>query len=239
MQSALGFADAHIHMVDTILKGGYSDMDRAVMLFSCSAHRSDWEILSEVRDSRCVRFYGIHPWYADEWSDDSSDALRSMLDADPSAGVGEIGLDSRHASCPMPIQKVAFQEQLDIASAHRRAANIHNIGCDADILNALRSCRGTVAILHAFSSESYVKPFSDLGCYFSINRRILARSDARLMRLMGSIPRDRILLESDAPFTPGFTGMQDFATELARRIGVSADDLISDSTDNAARIIHV
>lgn len=237
MDHGSGFVDAHLHLADAC--GGYGDMDEASMLFVCSARRSDWSIVSGSGDPRHVRFYGIHPWYADEWSREASEELMSLIASDPSAGIGEIGLDSRHAGCSMDAQIRAFEAQLDIAMECSRPVNIHDVGCDHEVLEALRHRRGLTAVLHSFSSESYIKPFSELGCYFSLNPRILARSDARLMRLIDPLPRDRILLESDFPFTPGFAGMHDFAVELARRIGVPADDLISASADNAARMIHV
>lgn len=116
----------------------------------------------------------------------------------------------------------AFLEQLDIASEHGRIANVHMVGCEKVILDAIRAhgrgCRAVV--LHSFNNESYAKAFSELGCMLSVNPRILARSDARVSRLISSIPEERLLLETDAPYTArGFAGMEDFAERLASACG--------------------
>ena len=116
------------------------------------------------------------------------------------------------------------------------------IGCEKEVLDALRAhakgCRAIV--LHSFSSESYVKPFAEIGCMFSINPRILARSDARLVRLMSSISEDRLLLETDAPYVPkDFSGMRGFAHTLAERTSSDGEGLMRLALDNARRITDV
>ena len=85
-----------------------------------------------------------------------------------------------------------------------------------------------------------MKPFAEIGCMFSINPRILARSDARLVRLMSSIPEDRLLLETDAPYVPkDFPGMRGFAHTLAERTSSDGEGLMRLALDNARRITDV
>ena len=136
----------------------------------------------------------------------------------------------------------AIERQLEIASDLGRIANIHMVGCEKEVLDAVRAhargCRAVV--LHSFSSESYVRPFAEAGCLFSLNPRILARSDARLVRLVSAIPEDRLLLETDAPYVPrDFSGMADFAVRLAERTGDTGEGLITRTLDNARRIADV
>ena len=74
---------------------------------------------------------------------------------------------------------------------------------------------------------------------FSINPRVTARSDERLDRLLSSIPGDRLLLETDAPYVPrGFAGMRPFAERIGEVMGMSGDELIAMTLDNARRIAH-
>ena len=55
---------------------------------------------------------------------------------------------------------------------------------------------------------------------------------------MDSIPKDRLLLESDHPFSPEvFSGMRGFAERLSEACGVPADELLEASCDNAERIV--
>lgn len=234
------FADAHAHTADRGFGDRYPDLADARIVFGCCARPSEWRIMASCGIPGIVRFYGVHPWYADEWDGAAESELRRMLNSDPRAHVGEIGLDSKRGD--VSSQRDAFEAQLDLASEFGRIANVHMLGCEREVLESVRrhgrGCRAVV--LHSFSSESYVKPFSEAGCMFSINPRILARSESRIARLLGSIPDDRLLLETDAPYTPaGFLGMRDFAARLAGTVGRDCEGLMRRALDNAGRIANV
>ncbi len=231
----MGFPDAHIHPTEPMPRETYPDLGDAELLFGCTAKESEWDRMRGIDDPRVVRFYGVHPWYADGWTADAADALRDLLDSDAGACVGEIGLDSRRGASN---QIGAFEEQLAIAEEFGRPVNVHCVGSEKVVIDALsRHRRIPHVIVHAFSNESYAIPLVRLGCHLSVNPRVLARSDMRVCRLMRSIPGDRLLLESDAPFTPGFSGMTDFSTRLASVIGTDADDLMGMALRNARSIL--
>ena len=60
---------------------------------------------------------------------------------------------------------------------------------------------GTV-ILHWYSGGvTDLRRAIEQGCYFSINHQMLQSANGK--NIVGSIPVDKILLESDAPFTKG------------------------------------
>ena len=235
-----GFADAHLHVAESGFSLRYPDIGRAEVLFGCTARPSEWNAMSSCGVRGTVRFYGVHPWYSGEWSEDAASGLTRILEDDPCAHVGEIGLDSKRGE--LSGQMPAFERQLEIASDLGRIANIHMVGCEKEVLDAVRAhARGCEAVvLHSFSSESYVRPFAEAGCLFSLNPRILARSDARLVRLVSAIPEDRLLLETDAPYVPrDFSGMADFAERLAERAGDTGEGLMTRALDNARRIADV
>ncbi len=232
------FADAHIHITEP--GSGYADLGDAELLFGCTARRSEWTGLSDSNGAKVVRFYGVHPWYADEWGPEAEAELRSFLSANPDANVGEIGLDSKRGNASL--QEGALESQLAIASEMGRTANIHMVGCEKDVLDVVRSlgrgCRST--ILHSFSSESYVRPFVDVGCMISLNPRIMVRSPERIRRLTDAIPEDLLLLETDSPYTArGFVGMGAFAVDLARIMGTRPVRLLESALENARRAVHV
>ncbi len=232
---AMGFADAHLHPLDIADSGAYPDLWEAEILFGCVSSPSQWDAMSSLEDGRIRRFYGVHPWNASEWSADAYARLESILEMDGKAGIGEIGLDSKHGT--MEGQAEAFEAQLALAERLGRVVNIHCVGCGREVLNILgRHRRVPAVVMHAFSNESYAVPFVRLGCFLSVNPRILARSEARVRRLMDSVPGDRLLLESDAPFTPRFSGMTDFAESLAKVIGGNAETLLGTALDNARSI---
>ncbi len=226
--------DAHLHPSEPPERyADYSDLKALVL---CTSRPGEWDA---VKTPRASMSYGVHPWYADEWGPEAEKRLELILESDAEAHVGEIGLDSKRGT--LDGQTAAFERQLSMASEHGRVVTIHDIGCEKRVLDAVRTlgkdCRSM--ILHSFSSESYSKPFSELGCYLSIGPRILSRSEVRLSRLLRSIPRDLLLLESDSPFLPpGFEGMGPFTERIAGILETDPEELSETVASNLRRALH-
>ena len=228
--------DSHMHLSDGIAPEIYPDFGALKEYMSCSARVEEWN--RAAVDKRSVMSYGVHPWYCDEWCPEAEDRLIGILESDPDAHVGEIGLDSKRGT--VGEQAPAFESQLSIASRMDRIVSIHDIGCEERVLKALRASSGPRGvILHSYSSDSYVKPFIAEGCMLSVNPRILSRSEVRLRRLLGSIPLENMLLETDAPHCPkGFAGMEDFVRTIAGFVGMEPEELSATVAGNLGRLLH-
>ena len=225
--------DAHLHAVsgDT---SDYSDFQELSSYASCTAKADEWDAQASLDDDRVVRFYGVHPWYAEQWTLENKKRLFDILQNDSKAHVGEIGLDSKRGQ--ILGQTMIMIQQLDLAEYFGRVVTIHDVGCEKMVLDSLKG-RELKAILHSYGSDSYVKPYSEMECYFSISPRILSRSDIRVKRLLDAIPEDRFLLESDHPSSgKGFEGMHDFANRLGAVIGKDPQYLIDLSEENFRRL---
>ena len=232
------FCDSHLHMVEQGYDERYSDIGSAAVLMACTARPDEWDVQRSICDGRVVRSYGVHPWYPEEWNDETRDRLSSILDSDPHAHVGEIGLDYKRGS--LKDQVDPFREQLHMASERGRVASVHMVGTEKEVLDMVREDgRGCPSIiLHSYGSDSYLKPFSETNCLFSISPRILSRSDVRVKRLMDAIPRDRLLFETDAPHAGKvFTGMADFVGRIASITGEDAEQLMGIASDNLRGIL--
>lgn len=226
--------DAHVHAIEE--HPDYSDYDALSSMVSCVAKPDEWSTQISLNDTRIVKSYGVHPWYADQWVEESKERLEVILSADGNAQVGEIGLDSKRGK--VADQMPAFAEQLSMAEKYGRIVSIHDIGCEKEVLDSIRGYRLKGIILHSYGSDSYVKPFSEQNCYFSISPRILSRSDVRVKRLMDAIPDDRLLFETDSPnYGKGFGGMADFIGRISEIVGRSPDELESLSTENLGRLL--
>jgi TatD DNase family protein len=162
--------------------------------------------------------HGIHPWDSGNRSPGWFDGLRAALLADPAAGVGEIGLDRfilglkpgdpRIAGirvAPLDEQTEVFAAQLALAAELNRAASIHCVQAWGALLETLkqspRPARGF--LLHGYGGPAEMtKAFTDLGAYFSFNIELtLPQREGRLENFK-EIPRDRLLVETDAPTKP-------------------------------------
>ena len=163
------FSDSHLHIVEEGWRDRYSDLDSAGILMACTARPAEWDVQSGISDTNVIGSYGVHPWYADEWNDEIRGRLISILEGDGNRHVGEIGLDYKRGS--VKDQMPVFEDQLRIASDMGRIATIHMMGTEKEVLESVRAhgkgCPGI--ILHSYGSDSYLKPFSELNCHFSIS----------------------------------------------------------------------
>ena len=119
--------------------------------------------------------------------------------------VGEVGLDAGPRFYKsMDAQKHVFRGILErCAEAGNKILTVHSVRSTPAVLDMLEQYlpqeRGTV-VLHWFTgSKSEARRAEMLGCYFSVNAE-MTRSD-RGRSLVSDLPIDRILTETDGPFT--------------------------------------
>lgn len=117
--------------------------------------------------------------------------------------VGEVGLDGS------PKSRGSFQKQDEVfrrvlqecLRLGGRVISIHSRGAASGVLDALASHAGVgIPILHWFSgTQKELERAINLGCWFSVGPAMLASVKGR--HLAEAMPLDRILTETDAPFT--------------------------------------
>lgn len=144
---------------------------------------------------------GLHPHLVAEWSGEIA-LFEKLLPY--TRYVGEVGLDAgpRYYRS-LELQQSIFERILCIcANEGGKILSIHSVRAARLVLDLLEqhlpSDRGT-AVLHWFSgSVGEARRGVDLGCYFSVNERMLDSPNGQ--RILHGIPVDRILTETDGPF---------------------------------------
>jgi TatD DNase family protein len=186
---------------------------------------------------------GLHPELAGERHHEIELFERLMPE---SAFIGEIGLDgSQPHRNTLPVQRQIFIRVLHSAQQlGGRVVSIHSRRAARDVLECLET-HTTIArvlpILHWFSdSISTARKAAEQGCYFSINHRMLANESGIV--LVRSLPPDRLLTETDAPFTETKGRKSEpkdvlaTASALASLRGVSTAEMSEALRANAARV---
>jgi len=143
---------------------------------------------------------GIHPHIAERWTGDSPAWLRARL-ADPAVvAAGEMGLDYHYDHAPRETQRRAFDAQLELAGVAGKPAVIHAREADDDVAGILRNHPRTIVVHHSWSSgEALLRTGLELGHYFSFSGMVTFRNWTGQDALR-RIPRDRLLVETDAPY---------------------------------------
>lgn len=159
--------------------------------------------LEFVRGCRFVRVaLGLHPQLVEERAAELSLWERYLGDA---KYVGEVGLDAGprfHRS--LELQKRVFQRVLQCcAEAGSKVLTVHSVRAQAAVLDLIETHlpadRGRI-VLHWFTgSRSQARRASELGCYFSVNLEMTSNERGRA--LLANLPAERLLTETDGPFT--------------------------------------
>ncbi|WP_434131219.1 TatD family hydrolase [Sporomusa sphaeroides] len=141
---------------------------------------------------------GFHPELAYKYQEQLPVFLRNI---DNTRYIGEIGLDfSTRDFENRQIQIKIFTEIIQKCSERKnKIISVHSRKAQKDVLEILKEFQGNV-ILHWYSgSIKEIAIAVDRGYYFSINHQMFRSDSGR--KNIDAIPLNRILIESDAPFT--------------------------------------
>ncbi|HVT72607.1 MAG TPA: TatD family hydrolase [Lacunisphaera sp.] len=185
-----------------------------------ATNAEEWPVVAGLarRHDWIVPSHGVHPWDSGNRTAGWLEGLRAALAADPTAGIGEIGLDrfilglkpgdpriEGMRVAPLDEQLEVFTAQLALAAELNRAASIHCVRAWGALLEALnktpRPARGF--LLHGYGGPAeMIRSFTDLGAYFSFNIELTQPQREGRLENFRMIPDDRLLVETDAPTKP-------------------------------------
>jgi TatD DNase family protein len=192
---------------------------------------------------------GTHPHNAAEEPDVTVEEL-ARLSAHPKVvAIGEAGLDYFYDRSPRDAQAASFRTHIAAARETGLPLVIHARDADEDMAAILRDEAGKGAfpfILHCFSSgQALADAGVELGGYISFSGILTFKKSEELRQIARSVPRDRLLVETDAPYlapTP-FRGKRNepafvvhTAAVLAETVGVTADEIAAITTENFFRL---
>jgi TatD DNase family protein len=144
---------------------------------------------------------GVHPHDSKSMTDETISALEELLLHQKAVAVGEIGLDFHYDFSPRDIQKRRFREQLELARRAKKPVIIHERESLIDTLNIIRDYHDLTGVFHCFSgSWETAKTILDMGWYLSFTGVITFSNARRAPEVIGKMPLDRIMLETDCPY---------------------------------------
>jgi TatD DNase family protein len=144
---------------------------------------------------------GIHPHQAGDAGEADLGELERLLQHPKAVAVGETGLDHFRNYAPPTKQAALFAAQTRIATEVGKALVVHTRAADAETVARLTALDSTVPIvLHCFSSSRLLEPAVDHRWYVSFAGNVTYPKAADLRAAAASVPRDRILAETDSPY---------------------------------------
>jgi TatD DNase family protein len=144
---------------------------------------------------------GRHPNYAAGYGADEGKTIAEMLAHPRVVALGEIGLDFHWDHASRDQQERALFEQLDIAQTLEKPVVFHCREAYAELLDILERRTKLSYLFHCFSGTADdASRAQDLGCYFGFDGPITYKKADGLRALVATLPRDRIVIETDSPY---------------------------------------
>lgn len=199
---------------------------------------------------------GVHPLYADEGPHDW-EALRRVALNPRCVAWGELGLDNHYEEPTGVHQREVLDAQLAFIASCRASGLdkpivLHCREAFDDLIPVLRSSGldPTRMVFHCFTgSVANMRSLLNLGAWVSFTGVLTYRNAAELREAAQLVPKDRFMVETDAPFLPPEPHRSQRPCEpwmcslTARRLaeirGVSFEDLHDQLNDNTRRFFGI
>lgn len=261
-----GLVDAHCHLdserlgrpVEAVLdEARAAGVERFVM---AGVDPEGWrkQVALARRFERVYPVFGIHPQLVPELSASEVESMLAELDGAlrgdygiRPVALGELGFDrlTEASRAAMPLQEVAFREQLRLAKRHDLPVVLHLLRSDEPALRVLREeglpSRG--GLVHSFSgAREFARALVKLGLHVSFCGSLARPQSRRLREAAVEVPRERLLIETDTPDQspppfqrePSRPAMLPYVlAALAEARGEPIDELARVTTENACQVL--
>ncbi len=251
------FIDTHCHIhesalfpveeVDDAVKNAIRNGVTKILCVGTNVKSSIEAVELADRYAFCYAVVGVHPHDAkDGWQ-----YIKQILQDKHKkvVGVGEIGLDYYYDNSPRDVQIRAFEEQLQWAKEYDLPVSFHVREAFSDFWPIFSNFSGLKGVLHSFTDSipNLERALSE-GLYIGINGISTFTKDGNQQKMFDSVPLERMLLETDAPFlTPApYRGkvnepafVRNVAEYHAKRRGVELEHLARVTSANASTLFSL
>jgi TatD DNase family protein len=246
-------ADSHCHLnYKGLVEDQQAVLERArargvTAMLNIATRESEWDavLATAEREPDVWATVGIHPNEADAHPHVDTARLVARGQHPRVVGVGESGLDYHYEHSDRARQQASFRAHIAAARELKVPIVVHTRDAEDETLAILREEmeQGTfTGVIHCFTGTGI---FADaavrLGFYISISGIVTFRNATDLQETAARLPRERLLIETDAPFLapvphrgkpgePAFVA--DTAAFLAKLRGEEVDDLQAYTADS-------
>lgn len=207
---ALRFVDTHCHLDDPAFARDVDDVisqsiTSGVTAFVNVGFNADtWVTSVELanRHPNVSVALGMHPQDADHWNRITAAALGRLCETRRPVAIGEIGIDLFRGETNLAQQRVAFDEQLDLALAHNLPVIIHMRSAQNEVLNLLGSRSSNPKLLfHSFDGTDELSSYVlESGSMVGVGGLATRAKSMTIRQQLLSLPLDQMVLETDSPY---------------------------------------
>ena len=254
------FIDTHTHLYDkafdsditnVVERAKIAGVKKVILPGIDSNTHSKLLKLAEKFPDYTLPAIGVHPTSIDLNYEKELEFVYDNIESLPYCAIGEIGIDKYWSKEFISQQKIAFEQQLILSAKKNLPVIIHSREATEDIFDVLERVKShnIRGVFHAFSGsiESF-KKLDNFGEFMVGIGGVLTYKNASIAKVIESIPLNRIVLETDAPWlTPApYRGKRNessyipiIAAEIAKIKGCSVAEVAEQTTINATKLFNI
>jgi TatD DNase family protein len=220
------------------------------LLTICTRLSKFHEVLGVAeRFDRMFCSVGVHPHEAAHEPDVALERIVTLAQHPKVVGIGEAGLDYYYDKSPHDKQQEVFRLHIEAARQTGLPLIVHSRDADEDTVTLLRAGAdkgGLKGVIHCFTATQYLADAAlEMGFFISLSGIVTFKNAEALREVARSVPLDRLLVETDAPYLapmpmrgkrnePSF--VRHTATYVADMLGIPFAELAQRTTANFERL---
>lgn len=192
---------------------------------------------------------GIHPYDAQNMTENDIVALRELAKDEKVVAIGEIGLDYHYDEADKEKQKEWFLRQIKLAEELNLPYIVHDRDAHADTLDIIRKSGYFRGVMHCYSGSSEMaRELLDLGFYISFAGPVTFKNGKKAKEAAMSVPNDKLLIETDSPYLSpephrgernDSSKVRFVAKTIAELKGITEDELAGITLENGKRFFGI
>ena len=208
--------DTHVHLnIEPLLADARAHADaaeaegvHALIVPGFDRDSSRHAIRIAESDPRCHAIAGWHPGHCAQWNADAARELRDSAAHPRVVAIGEIGLDYYRGDHDAAEQEACFRDQLAIAGETTLPIVLHCRPTEGtwDTLDRMLAILEETphphgVVWHCFQGTlEHARRVVDSGAWLGFDGPVTYRRNLELREIAATVPIERILLETDAPY---------------------------------------
>ena len=195
---------------------------------------------------------GIHPEDCRDYKREELDRFEQFLlehkdfKKEKIVAIGEIGFDYHWEPYDKAHQAFFFEEQMKLAEKYKLPVIIHDREAHGDCFEMAIKFKNVKGVFHSYSgSAEMAAELVKRGWYISFSGVVTFKNASRVKEVAASVPLDRILVETDAPYLAphpmrgklNHSGLMQYTVQtIAEIFGKSYDEMAEILSANAKRL---
>lgn len=253
---SFSLVDTHCHLdaeafradLDEVVQAALDAGVERMVTIGITRETSEAAIVVANRFECVSAVVGIQPNYAQEAAPGDWDRIMELSSHPQVVGIGETGLDKYWDFAPLEIQRDYFDRHLRFSRTSGKPFIVHCREAEPEVREMLRSdfARGPLnGVMHSFCGDAEMAAECvEMGMHISFAGMVTFRKNDELRAVAETVPLDRLLIETDAPYLAPHpkrgkrnepAWVRHTAECLAEVHGVTLETLANTTANNARR----